>query len=145
MSKPIMRFIATTKAKLNTIPKRAGQLIFVVDDRAIYLDIDFKNRTTYQAIISVINEETRQNIVSPIEGFYYVREDETLWSYFNGTWAQVIGKNNSVVFADDGLPATGEREALYIEDTTLYRWNDITNSYEVITTQIDWEDINSNY
>ena len=85
MSKPIMRFIATTKAKLNTIPKRAGQLIFVVDDRAIYLDIDFKNRTTYQAIISVINEETRQNIVSPIEGFYYVREDETFWSYFNGT------------------------------------------------------------
>ena len=119
MSKPVMRFIATTKEKLKTISIKPGQLIFVVDDRAIYLDIDFNNRTTYQAIISVINEEARQHIVSPIEGFYYVRQDETLWSYFNGTWAQVLGKNSSLVFSDDGLPATGERNALYVEDTTL--------------------------
>ena len=141
MSKPVMRFIATTKEKLKTISIKPGQLIFVVDDRAIYLDIDFNNRTTYQAIISVINEEARQHIVSPIEGFYYVRQDETLWSYFNGTWAQVLGKNSSLVFSDDGLPTTGERNALYVEDTTLYRWNDQTNRYDIITAQVDWENL----
>ena len=73
-----MNFIATTKEKLYTIPKKAGQIIFVIDDRAIYLDISAEERTTYQSIISVINEETRQSISTPIEGFYYVRQSNAL-------------------------------------------------------------------
>ena len=76
--KPTMKFIATTKAKLNTIEKEAGQMIFVIDDRAIYLDMSETERTTYQSIITIINEETMKNIVSPIEGFYYVRQENTL-------------------------------------------------------------------
>lgn len=78
MAKLSMNFVATTKEKLYTIPKKAGQIIFVIDDRAIYLDISASERTTYQAIISVINEETRQAITSPIEGFYYVRQTNSL-------------------------------------------------------------------
>lgn len=139
MAKPNMKFIATSKSKLDTIPKKAGQLIFVIDDRAIYLDIDKQQRTTYQSIISVINEETRQEIVSPIEGFYYVRQENTLWSYFNATWAQIMGQNSSLIFADNGLPEEGIKNSLYVEGTTLYRWNDLENRYEIINSKIDWE------
>ena len=121
MAKPSMRFIATTKAKLDGIAKVAGQMIFVIDDRAIYLDLSDSQRTTYQCIITVFDDETRQGITSPIEGFYYVRQENTLWSYFNATWAQLTGQDSNVIFADNDLPDEGTRNALYVQDTNLYR------------------------
>lgn len=75
-TKPSMHFIATTSDKLGSIAVQAGQLIFCSDTRVMYLDTD--KRTSYQAIINVVNEETREAIESPLEGYYYVREDSTL-------------------------------------------------------------------
>lgn len=82
-SKPSMRFIATTSDKLETIELKAGQLIFCQDTRAIYLDTD--KRVSYQQIITVVDEETRESLPSPVNGFYYVRKNNTLWSYFDST------------------------------------------------------------
>jgi uncharacterized membrane protein len=75
-TKPSMHFIATTSDKLESIAIVAGQLIFCLDTRVIYLDTD--KRTSYQAIINVVDEETRQAIESPLEGYYYVRKENTL-------------------------------------------------------------------
>lgn len=144
MAKLNMNFIATTKEKLYTIPKKAGQIIFVIDDRAIYLDISASERTTYQAIISVINEETRQAITSPIEGFYYVRQTNALWSYYDGTWQELIGGNSGVIFVSN-LPAVGREEILYILNNKIYAWKDATSNYYEIagggSGSIDWEGI----
>ena len=76
MAKPSMHFIATTTDKLGSIEVKAGQLIFCSDTRIIYLDTNV--RTSYQAIINVVDEETRQAIESPLEGYYYVRKQNTL-------------------------------------------------------------------
>ena len=119
-TKPAMKFIATTKAKLNTIPIKAGQLIFVIDDRAIYLDINELSRTVYQSIITVINEETRQGITSPIEGFYYVRQSNKLYSYYDGVWVQLIGGGSSNVIFVSSLPVTGQPDILYVLDDKIY-------------------------
>lgn len=140
-TKPIMRFIATTKDKVDTIRKIAGQLIFVTDDRTIYLDTNDNKRTIYQSIISVINESTREAIESPVEGFYYVREDNSLWSYFNSTWGVIIGENANVVFPDNGLPETGVKKTLYVDNATLYCWNSDLNQYEIVKGRIDWEEL----
>lgn len=139
-TKPTMHFIATTSDKLESIAIKAGQLIFVQDERAIYLDASNK-RTSYKAIMQVANEETRQGLVSPIEGYYYVMLDNTLWSYFNKTWAQITGKDSSIVFADGDLPEEGTRNAIYVDDIRLYRWNENTNSYDPIAAggEINWE------
>ncbi len=75
-NKPSMKFISTTSNKLNNISVVAGQLIFCSDTRVIYLDTDKRN--TYQAIISVIDEATRSAIVTPLEGYYYVKRENTL-------------------------------------------------------------------
>ena len=77
MAKPSMRFIATTSDKLDSIAVVSGQMIFVLDTRAIYLDANGV-RTTYQSIITVVDERTRREIETPIEGFYYVRMQNTL-------------------------------------------------------------------
>ena len=62
-----MKFIATTSDKISGIAVQSGQLIFSRDDRVIYLDTDV--RTSFQQIITVVNEETRQNLVNPVFGF----------------------------------------------------------------------------
>jgi hypothetical protein len=77
-----IKFIATTKDKLSDIEIVSGQLIFSQDERVIYLDTD--KRTPYVSIIVVVDEETRRNLKSPVEGFYYVKETAIIWSYFDG-------------------------------------------------------------
>lgn len=142
MAKPAMKFIATTKDKVDDIVISAGQLIFVQDDRSIYLDVSDSKRTTYQNIITVVDEETRQGIVSPIDGFYYVRQDNTLWNYSNFTWIQITGQGSEVVkFEDEGLPERGIRNALYVKDISIYRWSDTINDYETVTSKVEWENM----
>lgn len=136
MAKPSMHFIATTSNKLPTIPVKAGQMIFAQDTRIIYLDTD--SRVTYQAIINVVDEATRQAIESPLQGYYYVRKENTLWSYFDNTWTQMTGQS-SVVFTDGELPMEGEEEKLYVNDTKLYRWDETKNAYVSVGGDMTWE------
>lgn len=139
-NKVIMKFIATTTKKLDDIKIKDGQLIFTTDERNIYLDTTSK-RTPYADIMTIVDEETRQNLPSPIDGFYYVRKENALWSYFHGLWTQMTGQKSNLQFVDEGLPAEGRNETLYVEQTTLYRWNSITNSYDQIVGGANWEDL----
>lgn len=116
-AKPSMKFIATTSDKLGTINIEAGQVIFCSDTRVIYLDTD--KRTSYQAIINVVDEETRQAIVTPLQGYYYVMSDNTLWSYFD-TWVQMTGHSSSLIFVDS-LPVEGEEDVIYVVVDKMYR------------------------
>ena len=140
-TKPSMRFISTTSDKLANIEIKAGQLIFCSDIRVIYLDTDV--RTSYQAIINVVNEATRAAIVSPIEGYYYVREENTLWSYF-GEWVQITGQNSSLIFVDGSLPQQGRENVIYVKDDEMYRYDADLNDYYQITGGNKWEDYLNN-
>lgn len=135
-AKPNMKFISTTSDKLNSIEIVAGQLIFCSDTRVIYLDTD--KRTTYQAIINVVDEETRQAIETPVQGFYYIEKENTLWSYFDA-WVQLTGQDSSLVFVDS-LPAQGEVNIIYVMTNQLYRWDTLSHSYySVGGSSVDWE------
>ena len=128
----MMKFIATTKDKLDTLSIKTGQLIFVQDERAIYLDTD--KRTCYQAIINVIDDDHRLNLVSPVSGFYYVQTTSVLWSFFDGTWKQLTGSDSSIVFTDKkNFPEIGNDKVLYVDGTLMYRWNIDTSTYELMT------------
>ena len=139
-NKVIMKFIATTSKKLDDIKIKDGQLIFTTDDRNIYLDTN-KKRTTYAAIMTVADENTRKNLPFPIEGFYYVRQENALWNYYNGLWTQMTGQKSNLIFSDSGLPVEGESETLYVQETTLYRWNSTTCEYDTIVGGAIWEDL----
>ena len=127
-AKPNMKFISTTSDKLNSIEIVAGQLIFCSDTRVIYLDTD--KRTTYQAIINVVDEETRQAIETPVQGFYYVQDDNSLWSYF-GAWIQMTGQSSSLVFITE-LPEQGKNNIIYVLDDKMYRWDSENLNYNLI-------------
>ena len=62
-----MKFIATTSDKISSIDVVSGQLLFSRDDRVIYLDTD--KRTSFQQIITVVDEDTRLNLISPVSQF----------------------------------------------------------------------------
>lgn len=120
MAKASMRFITTTKDKLNDITVVNGQLIFSRDERIIYLDASGE-RTPYQTVMVVKDDATRQALQSPVEGIYYTREENILWSYYDSSWKQITGVDSNLIIADGTLPSTGKRNALYLDDTTLYR------------------------
>ena len=139
-----MRFIATTSDKISTITKQTGQLIFSRDDRVIYLDSDTNTRTEYRSIISLINEEQRQSIISPVSGFYFVEETAILWTYnINKGWEQLTKTpDNRILFYNSisEFPAQGEEGILYNTLDNIYKWSSLQNTYIKIGSEI-WEPI----
>lgn len=131
-----MKFIATTSDKIDSIPVVSGQLIFSRDDRVIYLDTDV--RTSFQQIITLIDDDQRLAIQFPLQGYYFVKDTKILWTYENGNWIQITEPpKQEVVY---GLPDVGEENVLYMEGTKLYRWDKLSNSYIEMGIQI-WEAI----
>ena len=131
-----MKFIATTSDKIDSIPIVSGQLIFSRDDRVIYLDTDI--RTSFQQIITLIDDDQRLAIQFPLQGCYFVKGTKILWTYENGKWIQITEPpKQEVVY---GLPDIGEENVLYMEGTKLYRWDKLSNSYIEMGIQI-WEAI----
>ena len=139
-----MRFIATTSDKISTITKQKGQLIFSRDDRVIYLDSDTNTRTEYRSIISLISEEQRQSIISPVSGFYFVEETAVLWTYnINKEWEQLTQTpDNRILFYSSisEFPAQGKEGILYNTLDNIYKWSSLQNTYIKIGSEI-WEPI----
>lgn len=136
-----MRFIATTSDKMDSIDITSGQLIFSRDDRVIYLDSDV--RTSFQQFITVVNEQTRQELASPVNGFYFIEDTKTFWRYNNSEWEQITSSpKESLVFAARAdFPATGEENVLYVDEQMIYTWNSTENDY-IEMNALYWQPIN---
>lgn len=90
-------FISTTSERLDTIEIKPGQLIFVSDKREIYLDITAENvakRIPYQSILVLDSDIARQELENPMEGFYYIPEDNALWSYIDHRWIEITNNDD---------------------------------------------------
>lgn len=141
-----MKFIATTSDKMQDISITSGQLIFSRDDRIIYLDAGTE-RTSFQQIISVVDEETRQNLISPVRGFYFVEKEKTLWKYNKDTtWTQITEppKENVVFLSRENFPETGVENVLYVDKKTIYQWDNSTQDYIAMgasATELNWGSI----
>jgi len=137
-----MKFIATTSDKISSINVVSGQLIFSRDDRVIYLDTD--KRTSFQQILIISDESTRNNLNFPVEGFYFVEETAVLWRYKNATWTQLtVTPDEKVVFLNkESFPATGKTNILYIDKDKFYQWDSESQEYyEMGGTALQWESI----
>lgn len=135
-----MKFIATTRDKVENIEIVSGQLIFSRDERVIYLDTDV--RTSFKQIITLVNEEQRQNLQNPVPGFYFVKDTKALWSYDEEEWDQVSGPaSESMVFANrDEFPVIGEEKVLYVDEKKIYQWNTNLQDYIEMGSMI-WDAI----
>ena len=119
------KFITTTKERLDLLPISHGQLIFVRDARKIYHDYNGE-RIEYSQIFFLKDENTRLQLSTPLEFFYFVRETKVLWVYSiaEGWVALTTPPRENIVFTDSqNLPAKGEENTLYTTDYSIYRWN----------------------
>lgn len=139
-----MKFIATTSDKINSIEITSGQLIFSRDDRVIYLDSD-TGRTSFQQIITLINDQQRLNLTTPLEGFYFVKETCSLWSYMGGVWTCISSEPGTYSYnSKDNFPTSGKKGKIYIDTTKnkMYLWNEIELNY-IEANAPNWENIAS--
>lgn len=93
----ILSVCATTYGKIDELPIKNGQLIFIQDKQLIAFDYNGKRRK-YSQIVELNTEQERKSILAPITGMYYfVLESGVLWTYQNG-WIPI----NSVSFKIEG-------------------------------------------
>ena len=120
-----IKFVTTVNSKLSQLNIENGQLIFVSDARKIYLDLN-GIRTEYSQIIPLAKEEDRLNYLSPITGFYFVKETAVLWRVEQGEWIQLTEPPQEwIVFTTyNELPKQGKLNTLYITETQSYRWTE---------------------
>ncbi len=125
-------FVCSSAAKLDSIPFKPGQIIFVQDERAIYLD--GTERTSYQQIITLGTEADRQNLRIPLKGFYFIKETLILWEYDGYDWTQITSSpEKQIVFDDkDNFPPIGDFDVLYIDGLKMYRY--LNDTYQLINT-----------
>ena len=128
-----VKFIATVKAKIDSIPKEPGNIIFSTDDRVVYLDKASDKRISFQEIMTIATESEREVYTGAVNGgFYYVTETHLLYRYSNDEKWICLNKAGSgnVIFDDRGsFPEKGDPTALYVTDDSIYKWSDSSNDY----------------
>lgn len=134
-----IKYYVTTSDKLDSINVEVGNLIFVEDERSIYLDGN-DGRVSYQQIITLQTEAQRTALPHPVKGFYFILETRVLWN-FNGNWIQMtVEPEKQIIFASHAdFPAVGDEETIYIDGTSMYRW--LEGSYQLMNSSsgsIDW-------
>lgn len=140
----MIKFIATTSDKLSSIDVKMGQLIFSMDERAIYLDTDV--RTSFKQIMTLAKEANRQNLTSPVTGFYFIKDTKVLWNYEDGVWTQISGgtpQEKLYFMSRENFPLQGEEEVLYVDKDAIYQWDNETSTYIQMggDAQLKWESI----
>lgn len=83
--KPIM----LADSQLNSYPIKEGQLIFTTDLFGLYLDTNKNTRIKINEII-LLTEEERNDLVVPVQGFYYTTDTQHIWRYDQG-WVNLTG------------------------------------------------------
>ncbi|MBO7079695.1 MAG: hypothetical protein J6W64_07810 [Bacilli bacterium] len=131
-----MKFIATTSDKVSQIAKAQGQLIFSTDNRVLYLDTGADTRVDYNTIIVLVDEDFRQGIVSPIEGFYFVEETAILWRYnVSKGWEQLTSTPDERIYfynSTSDFPVQGTTQALYVIPGSIYQWDSTFSTYKAV-------------
>ena len=131
----IIKFVSTSIDKLNDIPISMGQVIFVQDQRTVYLDTDV--RTSYQQIITLQTDLQRRALPHPLRGFYFILETCVLW-YYDGEWHPVNSPPTERLFFVhyDEFPEIGNEQSLYIDGENIYRF--MNGNYKLLTGSLSW-------
>ena len=111
-SKTILKAYSTVESKLPTLPLEDGQLIFVYDKKKIILD-NHGVRTVYEQIQTIETEEQRNDLLAPIDSFYFVIETSILWRYSNGHWNQITTSPQEQI---DKIVAEGTKQVKAVQD-----------------------------
>lgn len=138
------KVIATSSSKIRQLPIKNGQLVFIQDLSRIAFDFNDK-RVFYNQIVELETEAERQDLVDPLNGYYFVIDTAVLWSYQDG-WIQITERPQEVVFIGVELPSLGQAGKIYVDvdDKEISVWDEETDKYITVsnyTTEVTDEDI----
>lgn len=124
--------IGTVANRLQNLPIRDGQVIFVKDKKKVALDLNGK-RTFYNEIVTFNEDQERLDLLAPINGcFYFVIKTAILW-FYQDKWVRVTASPNEVVFFGTQLPELGKENVLYVDKTSgsegISIWNQNAGKY----------------
>lgn len=108
MTNFIPKLATEAQAKANT-NIAAGQLILTTDEHNIYVDTNASTRIKVSDFISLATYNDLMGISHPLDKFYFVEENYTLYKAVDGDWHQIGGadttgfaKKYSQILSDDG-------------------------------------------
>ena len=108
-------FMETTSAKISSLAKTNGQIIFTRDIPSIYLDTTTGTRIKFEEIVDVATESAREDILSPTAKYYYVTETSRLYRYKDGSWVAIGNKVH--VDKTDSFSATASQTSFTLTRT----------------------------
>ncbi len=133
-TKSILSLIATSSSKIKDLVIKNGQLIFIQDLGRIAFDFNNK-RVFYNQIVELETDMERQELVSPLSGYYFVIGTGVLWYYRDG-WTQITSEPEEVVFIGVELPTLGQANKLYANTTSgnenISVWDENLGAYVVV-------------
>lgn len=127
--------IGTVANKLQKLPIRDGQIIFVKDKKKVALDLNGK-RTFYNEIVTFENDQERIDLLAPINGcFYFVIDTAILW-FYQDEWVQITTSPQEVIFFGTKIPELGKANILYVDRTSgsegVKIWDEDLGKYIII-------------
>ena len=133
-TKNVMSLIATSSSRIKDLVIKNGQLIFIQDLGRIAFDFNNK-RVFYNQIVELNTDMERREMVSPLNGYYFVVDTGVLWRYRND-WIQITSKPEEIVFVGVELPALGQENTIYANTTEgaecVSVWSDELGAYIVV-------------
>ena len=142
--KTVMSLVATSSSRIRDLVIKDGQLIFIQDLGRIAFD--FKGqRVFYNQIVELDTEAERQDLVSPLHGYYFVIDTGVLWHY-KDEWTQITSEPADVIFIGVELPALGQKNKIYANTTEgaehISVWNEELGTYVVVADKTQEATIN---
>lgn len=143
-TKALFSVVSTLSSKINDLDIKNGQLIFMSDAHRIAMDFKDK-RVFYNQITELETDEDRLVLTNPLNGFYFVLSDATLWHYTNG-WTQITRKPDEIIYIGNDLPTIGQGNKIYVDTNNreISVWNETENQYVTVanyTEPITSEDV----
>lgn len=119
-----VKLICSSSARLDSIPFAAGQVIFVQDERSIY--VDGTERVCYRQIITLSTDAGREALSYPLKSFYFIEDTKCLWQYDDFGWHQLTEPPQKQIVFDnkDNFPEIGDFQTLYVDGIQMYRYID---------------------
>lgn len=129
----VMSLVATSSARIRELPIKNGQLIFIQDLGRIAFDYK-SQRVFYNQIVELNTEAERQDLESPLSGYYFVIDSACLW-FYKDEWIQITEKPEEIVFIGVELPELGQQGKIYIDtdDREISVWDEETDKYITVS------------
>ena len=89
--------IQVPQSELDSVTKAPGQLIYTTYTYRTYWDISSTERRLLSDVIILSTESEREDILAPLDKFYFVEDTNEFWRYdTNNGWVQLSNKKRVI-------------------------------------------------